>query len=144
MRYPEPQLPVLLGSDVSLSSTHVCRTSLTPPSQDNMDAVVRLDDAQSNLISLIIFLSRSYSGTDEIEAYAHEVAEKHDLRKYFRLEHKVVYSAWNEATSMWDVQIQQPDGTILHDSAHVLINGSGVLKCGFGTAQAGVADVASR
>lgn len=32
---------------------------------------------------------------------------------------------------MWDVQIQEPDGKLLKDSGHVLINGSGVLKCVF-------------
>ena len=80
------------------------------------------------MFQILILDLRSYSGSDEIEAYANMVADEHDLRKYIKLNHTVVGAYWNEATSQWDVHVKGPDGKIFVDSVHVLINGSGILK----------------
>lgn len=72
--------------------------------------------------------SRYYSSSDEIEQYALNVAKEHDLNKYIRLEHKMIHSQWDEKSAMWNVVLERPDGTTVKDSAHVLINGGGVLN----------------
>ena len=75
-------------------------------------------------------LLRSYSTATEILAYFKNVADKYDLNKYIRLEHKVVGAFWDETMQMWTIRIQKGDdpSTVFEDKAHVFVNASGVLK----------------
>ena len=72
----------------------------------------------------------SYSGAPEILEYFKGIADKYGLRKYIRLEHKVVGAFWNELDQQWHVKIQKGDNPedVFEDKGHVLINASGVLK----------------
>lgn len=50
--------------------------------------------------------------------------------KYMRLNCKVVSARWDEGEQQWHLQIQKMEGPndVFEDKAHVLVNGSGVLK----------------
>lgn len=62
-------------------------------------------------------------------AYLKGIADKYELYKYVRLRHRVSSAWWDEEAGLWKVDIVNQDtGEIVHDSGHVLINGSGVLK----------------
>jgi cation diffusion facilitator CzcD-associated flavoprotein CzcO len=62
--------------------------------------------------------------------YFKNLADKHQLRKYIRLNHKVVGAWWKEETQEWHVKIQRGDDVndIIDDKCNVLVNASGVLK----------------
>jgi cation diffusion facilitator CzcD-associated flavoprotein CzcO len=72
----------------------------------------------------------SYSGATEILNYFKGIADKYGLRKYIRLDHKVVGAFWNEHDQQWHVRIQRGDSPedIFEDQGHILVNASGVLK----------------
>lgn len=80
--------------------------------------------------SIKLILSRSYSGAPEILQYFKDVAEKYDLNKYIRLNHRVVGAYWKEEDQMWHVKIQKGDDphAIIEDKANIFVNASGVLK----------------
>ncbi|KAG6353376.1 hypothetical protein INS49_007456 [Diaporthe citri] len=71
-----------------------------------------------------------YSGAPETLQYFKDVAEKFDLNKYIRLNHRVVGAYWNEEDQMWHVKIQKGDDpdAITEDKANIFVNASGVLK----------------
>ncbi|CAG8020939.1 unnamed protein product [Penicillium salamii] len=71
-----------------------------------------------------------YSGAPEILKYFKGVADKYGLRKYIRLEHKVVGAFWDDQDQQWHVKIQRGDNPedIFVDQGHILINASGVLN----------------
>ncbi|KAJ9156053.1 Steroid monooxygenase [Pleurostoma richardsiae] len=71
-----------------------------------------------------------YSGAPEILQYFKDVAEKYDLNKYIRLNHRVVEAVWDEGEQMWHIRIQKGDdpNAIIEDKANVFINASGVLN----------------
>lgn len=48
--------------------------------------------------------------------------------KYIKLEHKIVSATWNGEKGLWEVRVQQADGSEFTDTCHVLVNGGGVLK----------------
>jgi len=58
----------------------------------------------------------------------HEVVEKHELRKYMKLSHKVTGAVWNDAEGLWHVEVSGPDGMKFEDTCNLLFNGSGILK----------------
>ena len=72
----------------------------------------------------------SYSGAPEILKYFKNVADKYGLRKYIRLEHKVVGAFWDDQDQQWHVKVQRGDNPedVFEDQGHILINASGVLK----------------
>ncbi|KAI5460705.1 steroid monooxygenase [Mariannaea sp. PMI_226] len=74
--------------------------------------------------------TKFYSSAPEILAYFKNVAEKHDLMKYIKLNHRVVGAFWDEDKQMWNIKVQRgenPDD-IFEDKAHIFINASGVLN----------------
>jgi cation diffusion facilitator CzcD-associated flavoprotein CzcO len=72
----------------------------------------------------------SYSGAPEILKYFKGIADKYGLRKYIRLDHKVVGAVWVEQDQQWHVKIQKGDNPqdVFEDKGHILVNASGVLK----------------
>jgi len=73
---------------------------------------------------------QSYSGAPEILKYFKDIADKYGLRKYIRLEHKVVGAFWDDQDQHWHVKIQRGNDPkdVFEDKGHILINASGVLK----------------
>ncbi|KAJ4247535.1 hypothetical protein NW762_013215 [Fusarium torreyae] len=71
-----------------------------------------------------------YSSAPEILQYFKDVAEKYDLNKYIRLNHKVVGAFWDEDAQKWHVRIQRGDDPqdVFEDEAHIFVNASGVLN----------------
>lgn len=72
----------------------------------------------------------SYSGASEILEYFKNVAEKYDLMKYIRLNHRVISAIWDERQQKWNLKIQKGDdpNDIVEDTADIFVNASGVLK----------------
>lgn len=70
-----------------------------------------------------------YSSASDILAYLKKVADDYDLRKYIRLNHRIVGATWNEDTRDWLVQVEDlTTGHVFQDDCNVLINASGVLN----------------
>ncbi|KAM0266699.1 hypothetical protein ACHAPA_006621 [Fusarium lateritium] len=71
-----------------------------------------------------------YSSAPEILQYFKDVAEKYDLNKYIRLNHKVVGAFWDEGAQKWHVRIQRGDNPqdVFEDEADIFVNASGVLN----------------
>ncbi|KAE8146657.1 hypothetical protein BDV25DRAFT_162063 [Aspergillus avenaceus] len=71
-----------------------------------------------------------YSSGSEILRYLQDVADRYGLRKYIRLNHRVVGAFWNEEEQQWKVRIQRGDdpGDVFEDAGHVLVNASGALN----------------
>lgn len=53
--------------------------------------------------------------------------EKYQLRKYVKLNHRVVSCHWHEDEGQWEVKIEH-DGKIITDWGHILMNGSGFVN----------------
>jgi cation diffusion facilitator CzcD-associated flavoprotein CzcO len=72
----------------------------------------------------------SYSSAPEILGYFKGIADKCGLRKYIRLNHKVVGAEWNEHDQQWHVKAQRGNNPedVIEAKGHILINASGVLK----------------
>ncbi|KAJ5617930.1 hypothetical protein N7537_003044 [Penicillium hordei] len=71
--------------------------------------------------------SKCYAGGDEIEKYIVDTVDKYGLRDPIVFDTKLVKSIWNEERGKWALELNQ-NGTIIHDEAEVLINGSGILN----------------
>lgn len=56
------------------------------------------------------------------EAFATEVEQ------YVQFEHKIVSAIWGEKEGLWNLKVQNPDGSVSEDFADILINASGILK----------------
>ncbi|PCG89354.1 Hypothetical protein PENO1_105180 [Penicillium occitanis (nom. inval.)] len=70
-----------------------------------------------------------YATAPEIRDYLRETSEKYDLRKYIRLQHRVLDAQWDEETGMWKLTIKnESSGEILSESCHFLFNGGGYLN----------------
>ncbi|KAI0172817.1 putative dimethylaniline monooxygenase [Hypoxylon sp. FL1284] len=71
-----------------------------------------------------------YSGARDILAYFQNVAKKHGLTKYFKVNHRVVGAYWQEGENMWLVKVQRGDDPedVFEDRCHVFINASGALN----------------
>ncbi|KAH7377421.1 cyclohexanone monooxygenase [Cadophora sp. MPI-SDFR-AT-0126] len=63
----------------------------------------------------------------EIQQYFLDFAEKYKLRKYVKLNHKVISARWDDEKGQYEVKVQTED-TIFTDWCHVLLNGSGLLN----------------
>lgn len=57
-----------------------------------------------------------------------DTVNKHDLRSCMKLSHTVIGAQWNDDEGLWHVKVKGPDGEEIEDTAHVLYNGTGVLK----------------
>lgn len=74
-------------------------------------------------------LMPSYVGAKEIWEYFNSLAEKFDLNKYIKLQHKVVHAAWDEEKGVWQIEVlNEATGMKFTDWCHFFINGSGFLK----------------
>ncbi|KUM62460.1 hypothetical protein ACN42_g4650 [Penicillium freii] len=71
--------------------------------------------------------SKCYVGGGEIEKYIVDTVDKHGLKNPIVFDTKLVKSIWNEDRGKWALELTQ-NGTIIHDEADVLINGSGILN----------------
>ncbi|RAH52634.1 dimethylaniline monooxygenase [Aspergillus piperis CBS 112811] len=71
-----------------------------------------------------------YSSAPEILEYFKGIADNYGLRKYIRLDHRVVGASWDEDSEQWQVKIQRGDNpaNVFEDRCHILVNASGVLN----------------
>ncbi|KAH7232766.1 steroid monooxygenase [Fusarium tricinctum] len=71
-----------------------------------------------------------YSSASEILQYFKDIAEKYNLNKYIRLNHRVLGAFWDEDAQKWHVRIQRGDDPqdVFEDEAHIFVNASGVLN----------------
>ncbi|GKZ91462.1 hypothetical protein AnigIFM59636_003719 [Aspergillus niger] len=71
-----------------------------------------------------------YSSAPEIFKYFKGIADNYGLRKYIRLDHRVVGASWDEDSEQWHVKIQRGDNpaNVFEDRCHILVNASGVLN----------------
>lgn len=70
-----------------------------------------------------------YASSDEICLYFEKFCDKHDLHKYYKLQHEVTKASWNDDKGGWDVEVTRRDtGEIIHDTCDFLINASGILN----------------
>lgn len=73
--------------------------------------------------------SATYATSEEIYQYFSDFATKYDLYKYIKLRHEVNHAVWNSQSAQWEVKILNSEtGEVLTDSAHILINGGGILN----------------
>ncbi|KAH4113187.1 hypothetical protein HBI64_209380 [Parastagonospora nodorum] len=71
--------------------------------------------------------SSFYAYAPEILAYFRHFAESKDVRKYVKFNSKVTKAIWDENKGEYGVEIHQGQ-EVIHDSCHVLINGTGFLN----------------
>lgn len=78
----------------------------------------------------VLLTGFSYATAQEILQYFKTIADEYGLRKYIKLNHKVVGASWNEEDQEWHVKIQRGDNPedVIDDKCNVLVNASGVLK----------------
>ncbi|KAI0095873.1 FAD/NAD(P)-binding domain-containing protein [Daldinia grandis] len=73
--------------------------------------------------------SSVYAGSDEIQGYFEEFANKYDLKKHIELSHAVQKTTWVEDTGRWQVEVKNLNtGEVIHDSCHILIHACGYLN----------------
>jgi len=73
--------------------------------------------------------SSTYAGSAEIQQYFERFANKYDLSKYCKVNHKVTKAAWQEKEGKWALEILDIKGaSTIHDDCDILINASGVLN----------------
>jgi cation diffusion facilitator CzcD-associated flavoprotein CzcO len=74
-------------------------------------------------------LSGTYATSLEIQDYFKDFVANHNLNRFIKLSHEVVSATWNGGLGIWNVAIKNNlTGTVLRDSAQVLINCGGVLN----------------
>jgi cation diffusion facilitator CzcD-associated flavoprotein CzcO len=57
------------------------------------------------------------------------VVAEHDLRKHFRLRHKVTGAHWDDERGVWEVRVTNlVTGEDFVDTAEVFVNNDGILK----------------
>lgn len=95
-----------------------------------LDLIVRIDSVPSLHLHRADMTRCSYSGAPEILKYFKGIADDYGLRKYIRLDHRVVGTTWDEDSEQWHVKIQRGDNSenVFEDRCHILVNASGVLK----------------
>ena len=71
--------------------------------------------------------SQFYASGQEILRYLQKVADKYEIRKYMKFNHKCVGAVWNEEKGKWQVECDGPDGKV-HDECDVLITATGILN----------------
>ncbi|RHZ62629.1 hypothetical protein CDV55_105871 [Aspergillus turcosus] len=73
--------------------------------------------------------STFYSKAPEILEYFKNIARKHDLYKFIKLNHKVINAEWSDSDGIWKIQVQDNlTGKIIHDWCHFMITASGILN----------------
>jgi cation diffusion facilitator CzcD-associated flavoprotein CzcO len=70
-----------------------------------------------------------YASSREIFAYFNAFTEKYGLRQYIKTDHQVTGAYWNNATSGYDVKVQDiKAGREISTHCDILINASGILN----------------
>ena len=69
--------------------------------------------------------SHYYAYGGEIQHYFEGFAERHDLRKYVKLNTKLVEARWNEDEAIWKLTLEDQHKVQWSDWSHCLVNGSG-------------------
>ncbi|KAH8686321.1 hypothetical protein BGZ61DRAFT_355017 [Ilyonectria robusta] len=72
-----------------------------------------------------------YATGPEIWEYWNRVANKYNVKKDVRFNHKCIEASWDERRSKWTVKIERLDTnppTLIHDEADVFITGTGLLN----------------
>lgn len=68
-----------------------------------------------------------YAYAPEIQEYFVNFCNKYNLRRYIKLQHKVLSAIWHEDRGQWEVEVEH-DGKTLTDWCDILVNGSGLLN----------------
>ncbi|KAH7080783.1 cyclohexanone monooxygenase [Paraphoma chrysanthemicola] len=69
-----------------------------------------------------------YAGSTEIQQYFKEFTDENNLQKYIRFGMTVTSAVWDSEKGIYQVKIQDANGTIHNDWCNALINCSGVLN----------------
>jgi cation diffusion facilitator CzcD-associated flavoprotein CzcO len=73
--------------------------------------------------------SKFYAGAPEILQYWRKVADKYDVKKHMKFNHKAIEARWNEETSKWHVKFQRLDtDEVVEDVGDVFMTGVGALN----------------
>ncbi|KAJ8118880.1 hypothetical protein OPT61_g215 [Boeremia exigua] len=76
--------------------------------------------------------SQFYASAPEILAYWENVASKYDIHRHIRYEHRCVEARWQPEKSKWAVtllkRVDNGASEVVHDSADVLVTGTGTLN----------------
>lgn len=71
-----------------------------------------------------------YAGAEEIWDFYRARAEEYKLYQHAKFRHNVVGAEWSEADGRWTVKVEDlATGQVTVDSAEVILNCAGVLKC---------------
>lgn len=74
--------------------------------------------------------SRFYAGGEEIWAWYAKLAREYGVYEKTRFRHRVTKAEWDEGRQVWDVTVEDLEtGRVFVDSAEMLINGGGPLRC---------------
>lgn len=68
-----------------------------------------------------------YAFSPDIQEYFLNFCEKYGLRKYIKLQHKVIGAVWHEDRGQWAVEVEH-GGERFTDWCDILMNGSGLLN----------------
>jgi len=71
-----------------------------------------------------------YAKAEDIHTYIKQVATKHGISKYTRLNHTVTGAKWDAQRHKWTVQIKPSEGEVFYDECDIFINAGGILKYG--------------
>ncbi|KAI8935358.1 hypothetical protein NX059_007942 [Plenodomus lindquistii] len=73
--------------------------------------------------------SRAYAGSLELYEYFKGRAEAYGVDEFLHLQHQVSHAAWDDKVGKWVVQIKDlRNGSVIEDSAEILINAGGFLN----------------
>ncbi|KAJ9361394.1 hypothetical protein C8Q69DRAFT_401042 [Paecilomyces variotii] len=72
--------------------------------------------------------SSFYAAGPEIWEYIKRTTTKYHLDEHVQFNSKVISTVWDEGAGSWKIKVQRQDGTIIEDSADVLVNASGILN----------------
>ncbi|GJC86497.1 putative sterigmatocystin biosynthesis monooxygenase stcW [Colletotrichum liriopes] len=68
-----------------------------------------------------------YAYSPDIHEYFINFCDKYSLRKYIKLQHRVVAATWREERGKWEVEVEH-SGQTFTDWCDILVNGSGLLN----------------
>lgn len=73
--------------------------------------------------------SKTFAGSKEIYGYYKRFAERYDLHKYIRLNHRVSGAYWDEDKGAWKVEVTDvTTGNTFQDNCDLFVNATGVLN----------------
>ncbi|KAF2652695.1 putative flavin-binding monooxygenase, partial [Lophiostoma macrostomum CBS 122681] len=73
--------------------------------------------------------SELYSSGQEIQQYLKRVADKYNVNRYIKLQHRVTEARWDETKSQWFVRVQNDGkGEEVEDHCDFLVVGTGILN----------------